>query len=86
MNQFKAVRIETEEQFLHVSRYIHLNPYSSFVIKTLEELINYPWSSFREYAGNTEVGACDKTFLMSFFKNREGYKKFVLDQADFKEN
>ena len=42
---FKAVRIETDEQLIHVSRYIHLNPIASLVIKE-KELDNYPWSSF----------------------------------------
>lgn len=30
---FKAVYVETEEQLIHLSRYIHLNPMASFIIK-----------------------------------------------------
>ena len=40
--QFKAKRIETEEQLIHVSRYIHLNPYSSFIVKSTKQLKEYP--------------------------------------------
>lgn len=29
-SMFKAIRVETDEQLLHVSRYIHLNPSSSY--------------------------------------------------------
>lgn len=46
---FKALRVKTDEQLIHVSRYIHLNPYSSSVIKSFEELKRYPWSSVEEY-------------------------------------
>ena len=31
--KFRAIRVETDEQLLHLSRYIHLNPYSSYVVK-----------------------------------------------------
>ena len=82
LDQFKTVRIESDEQLLHVSRYIHLHPYSSFVTKGLEDLIIYPWSSFPEYLQRQE-GFCDKDEVLSFFKSSELYKKFVLDQADY---
>lgn len=82
LDQFKGVRIETDEQLLHVSRYIHLNPYTSFVVKSLAELEQYPWSSFPEYLSDQE-GFVDKRFILDFFKNKEAYKQFVFDQADY---
>ena len=80
---FKAVRIETDEQFIHISRYIHLNPYSSLVIKTLEELERYPWSSLGEYLHPREKKLSFPKEILSFFKNPPKYKKFVFDQADY---
>lgn len=81
--QFKAVRIEDENQLLHLSRYIHLNPYSSFTVKEIKDLMSYPWSSFPEYLGETEVGICIKDIILSNFRRIEDYKKFVFDQADY---
>ncbi len=84
LDQFKTVRIETDEQFIHVSRYIHLNPYSSFVIKDIKDLESYQWSSFPEYiAQDEQEDICKKDTILSFFKNTEEYKKFVFDQADY---
>lgn len=82
LDQFKAVRIETDEQLVHVSRYIHLNPYTGYVVKSLEELESYPWSSFPDYFqnGNTSI---EKNLILDFFKNSQQYKKFVFDQADY---
>lgn len=81
--KFKAVRIETGEQLLHVSRYIHLNPYSSYVIKTLNEIENYPYSSFPEYLSPEKSANCAKEIVLHDFKDIFSYKKFVLDQADY---
>lgn len=84
LGKFKAVRVETEEQLLHVQRYIHLNPYSGFVIKNLQELENYPYSSLKEYLNITTDKTCNKKLIMSFFKNDiDSFKKFVFDQADY---
>lgn len=82
LDQFKAIRIETEEQLIHVSRYIHLNPHTGYVVKTLEELENYSWSSLPDYLqNNNKVVNID--FILSLFGNTEKYKKFVFDQADY---
>src|SRR3972149_10552818 len=54
--EFKAVLIESDEQLIHVSRYIHLNPIASFLIKDLNE---YRWSSYKEYIGNYKNVICN---------------------------
>ncbi len=35
--EFKAIHIETNEQLIHLSRYLHLNPLVAYLIKDLEE-------------------------------------------------
>lgn len=81
--QFKSVRIEDEEQLLHVHRYIHLNPYTSFVVKSLDELEKYPYSSFPEYLRDRPVGICNTEVILSHFSTTTSYKKFIFDQADY---
>lgn len=81
--KFKSVRIETEEQLLHVSRYIHLNPYTSFIVKTFQELEEYPYSSFPEFIGKSKANQCKTEIILSQFKNQLSYKKFVFDNADY---
>lgn len=77
---FKAVHVESDEQLVHLSRYIHLNPVTAFIVKP-EELENYQWSSYPDYLKNlkSEEGKA----VMDFFKSPQDYKKFVLDQADY---
>ncbi len=79
---FKAVRIESDEQLVHVSRYIHLNPVVSFLIQ-LEELENYQWSSYPEYLRITPNGIADKEIVLDMFSSRKKYKQFVVDQVDY---
>jgi len=82
LDQFKAKRIETDEQLIHVSRYIHLNPHTGFIIKTLDELREYPWSSFSNYiTGNN--GFLEPDLILDMFGGGDKYKQFVFDQADY---
>lgn len=81
--KFKAVIIETDEQLIHVSRYIHLNPHTSFVIKTLQELASYSYSSLPEYLGQSKTNFFQKEIVLNQFKDIDSYKKFVLDQAEY---
>lgn len=82
LDQFKAVRIETDEQLIYVSRYIHLNPHTNFVVNSINDLENYPWSSLSAYIKN-DAALVNKEQIMSNFKNGDDYRKFVTDQADY---
>lgn len=79
---FKAVRIETDEQLMHVSRYIHLNPVSAYLIE-INELKNYPWSSYPIYLGKSKSHFINLDSILFHFKTRSTFEKFVFDQADY---
>ena len=81
--QFKAVLIEADEQLKHVSRYIHLNPYTSYLVKDLEELKGYLWSSLPEYLGVVVNGFCNKTLVLPQIKDTNKYWQFIANQADY---
>lgn len=80
--EFKAVLVESDEQLLHLSRYIHLNPLVSYVVK---DLGLYNWSSYGEYINTNFKGLCSKDDILDFFKTPNKYKQFVLDQIDYGE-
>lgn len=74
---YKAVHVESGEQLIHLSRYIHLNPYVSSLIKK-DALNNYQWSSFPDYLQNR-----GSNLVMSYFKSVNKYKAFVMEHSDY---
>ena len=80
---FKAVRIETEPQFIHVARYIHLNPLTSYVLKTFDELCHYPYTSLQDYLSNAPRPFVDIVPLQRLFSSKEQLKQQTLDQVDY---
>lgn len=76
---FKAVRIENDEQLIHASRYIHLNPVTGFLVKNPQE---YIFSSYPEYC-KEEKGICQKGLVLEQFTSLADYERFVLDQKDY---
>ncbi len=78
--RFKNVEIETEEQLLHLTRYLHLNPTTSSLTKRPED---WAYSSYLEFLGR-DIG---KTKICEFSKilniNSNNYKKFVDSQIDY---
>ena len=82
---FKAVLVESDEQLLHVSRYIHLNPLIANVAKDLND---YLWSSYPAYIGLEpkewrEIVPLDNQMILSQFSSNKNYEEFVRDQISY---
>lgn len=77
--EFRSVYVESNEQLLHLSRYIHLNPLIGYVTKELRE---YKWSSYPEYLG-LNGSICSKEMVLEQFKSARDYEQFVLDQVEY---
>lgn len=68
------VRIESDEQLLHTTRYIHLNPVTNYLVKRPED---WPYSSYNEYISNSKSvnKVCFYEHLLD--KKPNDYKRFV---------
>lgn len=79
---FKAVFIESDDQLIHISRYIHLNPYISSLV-SLERLDQYPWSSLPQYYSSQHRGIAMVSDVLTHFSSIKSYEQFINDYADY---
>jgi putative transposase len=80
-SDFKAVRIRNNEQLLHVDRYIHLNPTTSYLVDKPEDWL---LSSCKEYFENKDL--LKKYLTEISIQDRFQYKKFLYNQIDYQRN
>lgn len=78
--RFKAVLIDSDEQLLHVSRYIHLNPITA---QLTSKLGNYFWSSYPSYTNGKNDPLVKKGTILDQFNSSKDYRRFVSDQEDY---
>lgn len=77
---FKDVYVNSDEQLVHVSRYIHLNP---FVSGLTHNLSTYSFSSYNEYINPASSSLCNTKIVLDFFKKNGEYERFVNDHANY---
>ncbi len=73
----KKVLIAKDVYLLHLTRYIHLNPVTGYLVEKPEE---WEFSSYREYTESRENGICDRSFLS--MGPRE-YENFTNDRIQY---
>lgn len=78
--EFKAVFVESDEQLLHLSRYIHLNPYVDNIV---ENLSLFPYSSYLHYIGKGKSPLCTSEPVLGLLKEPSLYKTFVEDHQKY---
>jgi len=78
--RFQAVHVTTDEQFMHVSRYIHLNP---VVAEMVDNPKDFEWSSYKTYINNENTELINKEALLTFFRSSTQYEKFVLNHLGY---
>ncbi len=77
-SRFKNKHIEDDEQLLHTTRYIHLNPVTANLVDKPED---YEYSSYNEYIMPYTRKICNLDNLMDFAP--EKYKDFVDDRISY---
>jgi putative transposase len=76
--RFKNVLIENDEQLLHLTRYIHLNPTSAGLAANPAD---WESSSYNDYIDPTNSTLLRRGDIFNI--SPEEYKKFVTDQKDY---
>lgn len=79
-SSFKSVMVESREQLLHLSRYIHLNPYVARIVNDTPSLLKYPYSSMRHFTQDAQ-SFVETDVMLSQFRNKSDYTQFVIDYA-----
>ena len=75
----KKVLVKTDEQLLHLTRYIHLNPVTAYIVDKPDE---WRYSSYNEYISNvSENRTCNYKELIDI--KPDLYKRFVKDRISY---
>ncbi|MCG2725706.1 MAG: transposase [Elusimicrobia bacterium] len=76
--RFKNVLIKTDEQLLHLTRYIHLNPVTAYIVNKPEE---WKFSSYNEYMNSAKDKICEFSDILEI--KPALYKEFVEDNISY---
>jgi len=68
-SRYKAVLVDDEDQLLHLSRYIHLNPTLRGKTPAQSKLGIYPYSSYSAYLGSINIRWLKPDTVLDYFRS-----------------
>jgi putative transposase len=80
--RYKSLVVDENSYGVHLSAYIHLNPYRAGIVEDLRE---YPWSSYLDYVDGEKLSVrLDTSFILKQFGNdiemaRRKYEAYVIE-------
>ncbi len=77
-SKFQNVLVDNDDQLIHLTRYLHLNPVTARLVEKPEDWI---FSSYREYLGSSNNSFCQFDDLLDI--KPHAYRKFVNDQVSY---
>ena len=82
--RYKAVLVDADSYLLELTRYIHLNPIRSGIVR---EPGDYPWSGHRAYLGLETIPWLTTDWVLSMFSSRmdcarRAHREFVEEGKD----
>ena len=80
---FKAKMVMNNDEFIHISRYIHINHVTAGIIE-FEELLSYEWTSLPFYLNSKKPNEFINTKpILDYFKTPEKYLKFLKNNVNY---
>ncbi len=76
--RFKNVLVNSDEQLLHLTRYVHLNPVTAYLVNSPED---WHTSSYKEYISKNKETLCEYDKLLDIETN--SYAKFCKDRISY---
>jgi len=83
-NRYKSILCEEDPYLLELTRYIHLNPIRTGVVKTMKGLAAYPWTGHAVILGRVKREWQDVDTVLAYFGKRRGeavrkYERYVSE-------
>jgi len=82
LTQFKSKLILENEIFLHVCRYIILNPLTSNVVKSFNDLKVYPYTCLIDYLEKPK-NFVDTKKVLTNFSSKKSFERFIADRGNY---
>lgn len=80
---YKAVLLTEDEVLLHISRYIHLNPYAANLVSIPSD---YKWSSLNNYLNYKNTSVEKPELILNYFSSSQSYENFINDFIDYRKS